>query len=190
MSLPHWAASKKSSSGSAKGHVRDRRRCPLPSIASPKRTGKIHLGRPLGRKRFLAGGTMSDASICPASYAAVGCGPVWEFADRNHFTKRTRWHVDFVWFFRPRLADCCAIPSVDRPRVPTASGADLGFTRQSPPELGNSHPSPEGPRRCGPSFWPPPPSPACAAYAPASVPTTIPSAGHVDLPDARLNCRR
>jgi hypothetical protein len=120
----------------------------------------------------------------------LAAGPYGSSRTGTTSPKRARWHVVFAWFFRPRLADCCAIPSFDRPRVPTASGADLGFTPQPPPELGNSRPSPEGPRRCGPSCWPPPPSPACAAYAPASVPATIPSVRRVDLPDARLNCRR
>ena len=52
------------------------------------------------------------------------CGPVWEFADRNHITKqRARRHGGkSIWFFRPRLADCCAILSFDRLRPPTTSG--------------------------------------------------------------------
>lgn len=42
------------------------------------------------------------------------CGPVWEFADRNQIINACFRHDEYIWFFRPRLADCCAIPSFDR----------------------------------------------------------------------------
>jgi hypothetical protein len=42
------------------------------------------------------------------------CGPVWEFADRNQIINACSRHDEYIWFFRPRLADCCAIPSFDR----------------------------------------------------------------------------
>src|SRR5262245_57076618 len=42
------------------------------------------------------------------------CGPVWEFADRNQIIKACSRHDEYIWFLRPRLADCCAIPSFDR----------------------------------------------------------------------------
>ena len=41
-------------------------------------------------------------------------GPVWEFADRNQIINARCEHDGFNWFFRPRLADCCAIVSFDR----------------------------------------------------------------------------
>jgi len=42
------------------------------------------------------------------------CGPVWEFADRNQIINACSGHDEYTWFFRPRLADYCAIPSFDR----------------------------------------------------------------------------
>lgn len=42
--------------------------------------------------------------------------------------QRARRHGGKPWFFRPRLADCCAIPSFDRLRPPT-SLARLGLRR-------------------------------------------------------------
>ena len=42
------------------------------------------------------------------------CGPVWEFADRNQIINACSRHDEYIWFFRPRLADCCSIPSFDR----------------------------------------------------------------------------
>ena len=44
------------------------------------------------------------------------CGPVWEFADRYQIINVCSRHDEYIWFFRPRLADCCAIPSFDRLR--------------------------------------------------------------------------
>ena len=41
------------------------------------------------------------------------CGPVWEFADRNQIRNACSRHDEYIWFFRPRLADRCAIPSFD-----------------------------------------------------------------------------
>lgn len=42
------------------------------------------------------------------------CLPVWEFADRNQIINACSGHDGYIWFFRPRLTDCCAIPSFDR----------------------------------------------------------------------------
>src|SRR6478609_3519899 len=42
------------------------------------------------------------------------CGPVWEFADRNQIINACSRHDEYIWFFRPRLADCCAMPTFDR----------------------------------------------------------------------------
>src|SRR6516164_4570820 len=42
------------------------------------------------------------------------CGPVGEFADRNQIINALSRQDEYIWFFRPRLADCCAIPSFDR----------------------------------------------------------------------------
>jgi hypothetical protein len=63
--------------------------------------------------------TKSDAAICPACNAVLSCWPVWEFADRNHIIIACSRHDGSLWFFRPRLADGCAIPSFDRLRPPT-----------------------------------------------------------------------
>src|ERR1700746_3111201 len=38
------------------------------------------------------------------------CGPLWEFADRNQIINACSRHDEYIWFFRPRLADCCAMP--------------------------------------------------------------------------------
>jgi hypothetical protein len=74
-----------------------------------------HLWTPRQCKRFFQKiGTLSDAAICPASDAAMELrarmgvrGP-----EPNH--KCVLGHDEYIWFFRPRLADCCAIPSFDR----------------------------------------------------------------------------
>jgi hypothetical protein len=34
------------------------------------------------------------------------CGPVWEFADQNQIINPCSRHDEYIWFFRPRLADC------------------------------------------------------------------------------------
>ena len=62
-----------------------------------------------------------------------------------------------------------------RPRQPRARR----ITRR--PELGKPRPWPAAPRRCAPSCWPAPRSPACAACGPASAPAT-------SLPARRACC--
>ena len=53
-------------------------------------------------------------SVRPLMQRWRSCGPVWEFADPNQIIKACSRHDKYIWFFQPRLADCCAIPSFDR----------------------------------------------------------------------------
>jgi hypothetical protein len=63
------------------------------------------------------------------------CGPVWEFADRNQIINACCRHDEYIWFFRPRLADCCAIPSFDHYTCDDLRSA--GLTPWLRPELCN-----------------------------------------------------
>jgi hypothetical protein len=129
---------------------------------------------PWNASGFWCVGTMLVAAICPASAAAFGCGPVWEFADRNQVTQSVlAGTVESTGSSGPVSPTVVPYPPSTDLASPTASDADPGSTPWPPPELGRFRPSPEGPRRCAPSCWPAPPSPACGAFAPASVPATI-----------------
>ena len=92
----------------------------------------------------------------------LSCGPVWEFADRNHITRSVLAStMDSTWFFRPRS------PTV-APYSPSTDYAsdDLRSARLTPwlrPEPCNLPASPAAPRRSAPSCWQARPSPACAA---------------------------
>ena len=94
------------------------------------------------------------------------CGPVWEFADRNQIINARCRHDEYIWFFRPRLADCCAIPSFDH-----YTCDDLRSARLTPWLRWRA-------RR----------SPACAVCEPASDQATNPSGRRVCSPEAR-RCR-
>ena len=76
-------------------------------------------------------------------------------------------HGGKPWFFRSRLADCCAIPSFDRLRPDDLWSVSAYAAPR--PELCNPRSSSAAPRRCAPSCWPAPPSPACGVCGPASV---------------------
>ncbi len=97
----------------------------FPSVDAPKNASGI-----LG----WFGGS-SDAAICPASWCSDDdCGPVWEFADRNHITLSVLMkHGGKPWFFRSRLADCFAIPSFDRLRLLTTSGSQTAMPLRPEP---------------------------------------------------------
>jgi hypothetical protein len=72
-------------------------------------------GRPAKCKRFLK--KLARSRMLPSVRPLMQrwcCGPVWEFADRNQIINACSRHDEYIWFFRPRLADCCAIPSFDR----------------------------------------------------------------------------
>jgi hypothetical protein len=72
-------------------------------------------GRPARCKQFLK--NIGTSRMLPSVRPLMqrwSCGPVWEFADRNQIINACSEHDGFIWFFRPRLTDCCAIPSFDR----------------------------------------------------------------------------
>ena len=76
--------------------------------------GVLICGRPAKRKRFLK--KLARSRMLPSVRPLMqrwSCGPVWEFADRNQIINACSRHDEYIWFFRPRLADCCAIPSFD-----------------------------------------------------------------------------
>ena len=81
-------------------------------------------GRPARCKRFF-GKSGALSRMLPSVRPLVqrsSCGPVWEFADRSQIINACSRHDESIWFFRPRLADCCAIPFL-RPTTPlTTSG--------------------------------------------------------------------
>ena len=107
---------------------------------------------PLGRKRFPAGGTMSDAAICPASYAAVGCGPVWEFADRNHFTQAYSMARGFRLVL-PAPSRRLLCHTLRRPTSrPDSLWRRPRFTPQPSPEFGNPFLRQKGPDDAGHLF--------------------------------------
>jgi hypothetical protein len=88
-------------------------------LRAPRRSLLPICGRPLERKWLLV--CRHDVGCCHLSGL---CCSFWLRArmgvrgpEPSH-PKRARWHGGKRWFFRPRLADCCAIPSFDRPRVP------------------------------------------------------------------------
>src|SRR5882757_4653934 len=71
------------------------------------------------------------------------CGPVWEFADRNQIINACCRHDEYIWFFRPRLADCCAIPSFDHYTCDDLRSAGLTLWLRpelwTPPSSGAQH---------------------------------------------------
>jgi NAD(P)H-flavin reductase len=72
-------------------------------------------GRPARCKRFLK--KLARSRMLPSVRPLMqrwSCGPVWEFADWNQIINACSGHDEYIWFFQPRLADCCAIPSFDR----------------------------------------------------------------------------
>jgi len=73
-------------------------------------------GRPAGCKRYFRG-RLARSRMLPSVRPLMqrwSCGPVWEFADRNQIINACSRHDEYIWFFQPRLADCCAILSFDR----------------------------------------------------------------------------
>lgn len=53
----------------------------------PADGGSPAVDAPSDASSFRVGGTGSVSAICPAFDAAIGCRPVWEFADRNQLTQ-------------------------------------------------------------------------------------------------------
>ena len=78
-----------------------------------------------------------------------GCGPAWEFADRIQITRACSTHGEHSWFFRPRLADCCAMPSFARLRLrrPRARSLPSGGCGRSLVDTALGEQRPDDPRR-------------------------------------------
>src|SRR4051812_39385357 len=99
-------------------------------------------------------------------------GPYGSSQTGDQIIKACSRHDEYTWFFRPRLADCCAYPpSTDYISDDLRSAKIMRWLR---PELGKPRALQEAPRQSAPSCWRAQPSPTCAVCEPTSVRATNP----------------
>ena len=117
-------------------------------------------------------------------------GPVWRYADRDHFAyPRSEALRPECWFARSGLVTVC--PYVPFAPLTSATSTRRPWpTRPPPPDPDRLLRCASAPRRSAPCGWPAPPRPACAACAPASAPATTLPERRCEQPTSRRRRRR